>query len=366
MWLKWKASIFSRIYTQELLRSSQSLLGKKPSPSFPRRRIDASHMSSILFVGDIMWEDFYLVPELERICPVTTLNLRPLLKNIPMEELPPRARDIVSDFIKDNAGLSPALVFIYLSPRLLSDELFEIIKKQFTCPIVGMNLDNQNEFLEFTSFSNEKNNYQYWARLFDANLTSSKKTIDWYLSRQLPVYYMPQGFRRFEELGVPSSINDFKYPISFLGGAKTERRELVSELARRGVQVKCFGSGWPDATWVDDPNTVFRQSMLNLGIGISFPMSRLTCTKGRDFECPGIGGCYLTQFNWELTEHWEVGKEILCYSSVEELIEIYSYYRVRPEECLKVAQAAWRRGQACHTWEKRFREFFDWLSIDIK
>jgi spore maturation protein CgeB len=102
--------------------------------------------------------------------------------------------------------------------------------------------------------------------------------------------------------------------------------------------------------------------MINLGVGISVPLSRLTCTKGRDFECPGVGACYLTQYNWELAEHYEFGKEILCYSSIEELIEIYSYYRSRPEECLKIAQAAWRRSLACHTWEKRFRDLFSWMS----
>jgi spore maturation protein CgeB len=41
---------------------------------------------------------------------------------------------------------------------------------------------------------------------------------------------------------------------------------------------------------------------------------------------------------------------------VEELVEIYTYYRKRPQECLRIAQAAWRRCQNEHTWEKRFRK----------
>jgi spore maturation protein CgeB len=81
----------------------------------------------------------------------------------------------------------------------------------------------------------------------------------------------------------------------------------------------------------------------------------LTTVKGRDFECPGVGACYVTTFNWELPLHYEIGKEILCYRSIEELVEIYAYYHRRPAECLAIAQAAWRRCTAEHTWEKRFR-----------
>jgi spore maturation protein CgeB len=43
---------------------------------------------------------------------------------------------------------------------------------------------------------------------------------------------------------------------------------------------------------------------------------------------------------------------------VEELIEILAWYRNRPEDCLKIAQAAWRRSLNEHTWEKRFRKVF--------
>ena len=71
-----------------------------------------------------------------------------------------------------------------------------------------------------------------------------------------------------------------------------------------------------------------------------------------------MGACYLTTYNWELTNHYELGKEILCYRSVEELIEMYSWYRKRPQECLRIAQAAWRRCANEHTWEKRFRKVF--------
>jgi spore maturation protein CgeB len=109
---------------------------------------------------------------------------------------------------------------------------------------------------------------------------------------------------------------------------------------------------------VDDSRAVFRDTQINLGIGFASPSLTLTTVKARDFECPGAGACYLTTYNWELANLYEVGKEILCYRSVEELVEMYSYYRKRPKQCLDIARAAWRRCQNEHTWEKRFRKIF--------
>ena len=117
-----------------------------------------------------------------------------------------------------------------------------------------------------------------------------------------------------------------------------------------------LGQGWPDAEWVTDTNAIFRASQINLGLGLATP--NLATIKNRDFECPGVGACYLTTYNWELANWWDIGKEILCYRNVEELIEILAWYRNRPEDCLKIAQAAWRRSLNEHTWEKRFRKVF--------
>jgi hypothetical protein len=37
---------------------------------------------------------------------------------------------------------------------------------------------------------------------------------------------------------------------------------------------------------------------------------------------------------------------------------MYFWYGRRPEACLKIAQAAWRRAIVEHTWEQRFRKIF--------
>lgn len=315
-------------------------------------------LRQILVIADCMWEQNDLVPELARVADTRLLDLHPGLRN--MNESP-EARAVVCDavrrYAKADTSLAPDVILFYLRPGLLSEEVFALLRSLWKCPLLGMNLDDRVEFFPSRIFSAGNQNYLHWARHFDLNITNCLPATDWYRARNLPCVYSPQGVHHTSDLTLPTSA-DFKYTLSFLGQVKVERRMIVDRICSAGIPIHLFGRGWPNSQWVDNPNTVFRGSQINLGIGFASPSLTLTTVKGRDFECPGVGACYLTSYSWELPLHYELGKEILCYRSVEELIEMYSWYHKRPNECLKIAQAAWRRSVAEHTWEKRFRKIF--------
>jgi spore maturation protein CgeB len=128
---------------------------------------------------------------------------------------------------------------------------------------------------------------------------------------------------------------------------------------------KLFGKGWQNSDWADDPQNVFRSSQINLGIGYALASAKIANAKGRDIECPAVGACYLTTYHWELAEMFEIGKEVLCYRNLEELVEMLIYYRKRPDACLKIAQAAHRRAHSEHTWEYRLRGLFREIGFDV-
>lgn len=319
----------------------------------------------ILFIADCLWEQNDLVPELARIAETHLLNLRCNLKEMPES---PEARaaviEAVGRFTEVNAALAPDVMLLYLRPGLLCDEVFDVLRRRWKCPLFGMNLDDKMEFFPNQIFASGNHNYQYWAKKFDLNITNCLPATDWYRARDLPCLYSPQGVHLTPDLGFPASDN-FRYKLSFLGQVKVERQHVVNHLQSAGIPIQLFGRGWPGSKWVENPNSVFRHSQINLGIGFASPSFTLTTVKGRDFECPGVGACYLTTYNWELPLHYELGKEILCYRSLEELIEMYSWYSKRPEECLKIAQAAWCRCAAEHTWEKRFRKIFEQTGFSV-
>lgn len=354
-WVARRGRQWEKAYVAELVRSAAA----PPAPVVPPGRASSSgRLGNILLIADCMWEKNDLVPELARIAPTQLLDLRPRLK---VTAPAPHQADLVAEtvraFTSDSTKATPAVILFYARPGLLSDEVFQLLRKRWPVPLVGMNLDDKQQFFPYGIFRGGDDNYQRWARHFDLNITNCLPATDWYRQRGVPCLYVPQGVHRPAGMTEPTSA-DFKYEFSFLGSIKPERKLIVERLKRDGLAINLFGAGWPNTQWVDDPNAVFRSTQINLGIGFASPSLALTTVKGRDFECPGAGACYLTTYNWELPLHYELGKEILCYRSVEELIELYSYYRRRPEDCLTIAQAAWRRCLAEHTWEQRFRRIF--------
>jgi hypothetical protein len=221
-----------------------------------------------------------------------------------------------------------------------------------------MNLDDKATFFPYYIFSGGSDNYQRWAAKFDLNLTNTFAAVEWYHEKGFPCIYSPQGVNLPADLPPPGPSPNYQYLLSFVGSNRLDRRAIIDRLRELNIPITLFGSGWPNSRWADSATEIYRASQINLGIGFCTATQTQTTVKGRDFECPGVGGCYLTTYNWELVNHYEMGKEILCYRSVEELVEMYSYYKKRPEECLKIAQAAYRRSEAEHTWEKRFQKIF--------
>jgi hypothetical protein len=360
-WLRRRGRQVDSCFRARLVDELEAPCKSKPLPRFTER----ARIRQILLIADCLWEQRDLLPELARIAETRLLNLRSSLKA--MQESPEGRAEVVEAvrrFTEANSALEPDVVLFYLRPGLLSDEVFEVLRRRWKCPLFGMNLDDKMEFFPYGVFAHGNHNYQYWAKKFDLNITNCLPATDWYRTRDLPCLYSPQGVHLTPDLTLPTSYN-FKYKLSFVGQIKVERKYIVNRLQRAGINTELFGTGWPAGQWVENPNSVFRDSQINLGIGFASPSFSLTTVKNRDFECPGAGGCYLTSYIWELPLHYELGKEILCYRSIEELIEMYGWYSKRPEECLKIAQAGWRRCAAEHTWEKRFRKIFEQTGFSI-
>lgn len=325
-------------------------------------RSASKSLKRILFIGDCMWEESQLFPEIRKICQLEVLNLNPFLAGA----IDPKIA-VVSALSTCDAGRNatePDLILFYLRPSLLSEEAFSIIRRKWSCPLLGMNLDDRVEFFPYGLLASGNDGYCRWARHFDLNLTSSLTAFDWYKAQGAEATYLPQGFHPDPRFIAPPDKATFKHPFSFVGSWKPERSKLIDNLSHFGIQTEIYGSGWPSGHWVEDPAVVFRCSQINLGIGYALASARIANAKGRDIECPATGACYLTTYHWELAELFEIGKEVLCYRNVEELIELHSYYSQRPEACLAIAQAAHRRAHREHTWESRLRRMLSELGFN--
>ena len=352
-------------YLNALTAEHRALSAPPADPPLPSFLRPSGKLRTILFIGECMWEQNEMFPEWRKFASVEALDLQPFLKKHP--ETPPEevTANAIEEFTRAPHSWEPDVILFYARPALLSDAAFDSIRRKWKCPLLGMNLDDRVMFFPYKILASGDDDYGRWATKFDVNLTNAYTSLDWYRRRGCVVRYFPSGFHLADQHKEPPTRTDYDYPFSFLGSWKPERGRIVGELMQRGIEISTFGKGWPKAKWVDSASQFFRRSQINLGIGFALASARITTTKGRDFECPGVGACYMTTYNWELPMLYEIGKEILCYRDIEELVEMYGYYVKRPEECLKVAQAAHRRCLAEHTWEKRFRKLFRELGFSV-
>ncbi len=362
-WSLRRARQLDSAYLERLREERGSTLAEAIAVPPVTRAVGA--LERVLFIGDCMWEPNELFPELRKICELNVLDLNPALSDA--GEGNPREATLraIEKYIDDEKRLEPDAILFYARPALLSSEVFDVMRQRWQCPLLGLNLDDRVEFFPYGILNSGNDGYEEWIKRFDMNLTSSRAALDWYRARGAAVRHMPQGFRRDERFSEPPGRGQFERSFSFVGSRKPERATVIDALQRHGVEIATFGAGWPGGGWVEDPAVVFRESQMSLGIGYATASAVLTQPKGRDIECPAVGSCYLTTYNWELAELFDIGHEILCYRNVEELLEIHGYYSRRPGECLKIARAAHRRCQAEHTWERRLREVFRDLGFKV-
>lgn len=115
---------------------------------------------------------------------------------------------------------------------------------------------------------------------------------------------------------------------------------------------------------VSDDNYValFSESAISLGflvLGDTHRTSRtLRQVRLREFEAPMAGAFYVTGFMEEIGRHYEIGKEVVCYRSLDELVDLCRYYLAHESEREAIRRAGHERARRDHTWTRRFEGLF--------
>ncbi len=101
---------------------------------------------------------------------------------------------------------------------------------------------------------------------------------------------------------------------------------------------------------------VFAGAKINLNISLKCIRTGVPL---RVFDVLSCGGFLITNFQAELPELFEVGSELICYSSVEELVQLSGFYMKHDEERRKIAENGLRRIQNDYTPEKQLKKIFE-------
>lgn len=196
-----------------------------------------------------------------------------------------------------------------------------------------------------------------WAEFMDFNVTTSKSGHEKYIRDGLGSKVIKSQWAaapNYRKLNLPRDIE-----VSFIGQPHGDRRMVIDEIRKAGINIRVCGTGWPGAPRLtfDQMVETFNRSKVNLNLNNACDMS-FKQIKGRNFEVPGCGGFLLTGTAENLHEYYAYGTEIETYESTGEMIEKIRLYLRENERRERIADNGYQRTMAEHTYAHRFDAIF--------
>jgi spore maturation protein CgeB len=308
---------------------------------------------------------------------------------------------LVQDIVQANK-MQPLDVIItyYDSYQITSEAICEI--KQIGAPVVNFSCNNIHQFQDVVQI----------APYFHYCIVPEREAVKKYSAAGAnpihiqmaanPTFYRPYQVRP-------------KYDASFVGQKYLTRPGYIHHIRSNGIDARVWGPGWRPLTplwesgswrraarhllgrlilrhqqwlaWNDkrkhelhaippsvcggtlsDRQMVKLHSRSKISLNFSEVEDQLTGEikrhiRLRDFEGPMCGAFFMTGYQEELADYYEIDKEIVCYDTKEELVDKVKYYLAHPVERDRIRIAGLKRAKRDHTWPRRFEILFKALGL---
>jgi spore maturation protein CgeB len=202
---------------------------------------------------------------------------------------------------------------------------------------------------------------------YDLILTSFPHFLPRLLAMGVAAEYFRIGFdtRVLELLGEVEQDID----ASFVGGISRHHGKALPmlEYLARSTPIEFFGYGADSLgrsspivarhhgeVWGLDMYRALARSRVTLNRHIN--VAGYNANNMRLYEATGVGALLITDRKDNLGELFEVGKEVVAYSSPEEAAELIRYYIAHPDEARAIARAGQARTLREHTYQRRMKE----------
>lgn len=203
-------------------------------------------------------------------------------------------------------------------------------------------------------------------QLYDVFLSSFPPTVDHFARLGRRSEFLPLGFepRVLDALGAESR----QIPLTFVGsfhGVHSARMRLLETVAQHcglsvwtgthGADVSSsrLSSSIRGTAWGRDMYRVLARSMITLNhhgdVGPYANNLRL-------FEATGVGALLITDYKPNLSDYFDVGREVVAYRDEDECVELIRHYLDHPDERAAIASAGQTRTIRCHTWADRMKK----------
>jgi spore maturation protein CgeB len=147
------------------------------------------------------------------------------------------------------------------------------------------------------------------------------------------------------------------YPVSFVGAAHGDRKSIVATLREAGIEVACFGHGWPNGSVsMTEIPSIMRRSVISLNFSNSRGENQI---KARTFEVPGSGGFLLTGQASGLHRYYRLGVDIAVFDGVDDLVGKVHHFLSHPDERDAIARSGFEHTRLKHTYEQRMAQVIE-------
>lgn len=223
-----------------------------------------------------------------------------------------------------------------------------------------------------------------YAKLIVGQIASPLPPSDFLKPYDLVLTSFPHFVPRLRQLGISSEYFRIGFDTkvltelgevskdveaSFVGGISRNHGKALPmlEYLAEETPIQFFGYGLQSLPPSSPIGRRHRGEVWGLNMYRALARSRVTLNRHIDvaehnannmrlFEATGVGTLLITDAKDNLGELFEVGKEVVAYSSKEEAAELISYYICNPKEAEQIARAGQVRTLTEHTYERRMQE----------
>jgi len=171
--------------------------------------------------------------------------------------------------------------------------------------------------------------------------TTSDPKFEWRYKDRFAkkVKFFPFGYDADEITKAKRSFEDRDIKVSFVGARNDYRSFVAEKITRAGIDLTCFGSGWPNGPLSHDGflDIIGRSKLsLNLSNSVNWdfrhlvkrPLSflknlksgkKIEQFKARHIEIAALGACQLSFYNIGLEKMFNIGEDIILYPTIDEI-----------------------------------------------
>lgn len=186
----------------------------------------------------------------------------------------------------------------------------------------------------------------------------SEEFAETFLEYTADSYRFPEGSRKNNRALVAQLYLSVK-------AAEQERLralKMLSDNFNVDIYTGSDTSGMPNihnkgfARSLDEMPVIFNQSKINLNITAKSIRSGLSL---RIFDVLGCGGFLITNYQTELPEFFEIGKDLVAYDSLENLKQLCAYYLCHDEERREIACNGYEKVKKLYTYDRLLLHMID-------